>query len=656
MNSLLFVIVSLFPLSQVESADIPHYWLPEIVITAKRIREPLSEVAVDMRVITEDEIIRKGVRTVEALLEEEGFLDIRTTGVEGGLVTIGLRGFPADQFLVLHNGIVLNSPANGCFDFSEIPLSSIKRLEIVKSPVSSIYGANASSGVINIITYEEEKEGVSIGGNSNILREGAKHVFAQVASGRGTVGTKINISKRISNGARSNSKFNSISGGGNISILNLINTEFSLGERKVGVPGPVPPPDSIPEYGGSDAYSLFDNQKAKHLTGSLNIEKSMGDFSVYSSIGYRKENLWFSRVYEGYYEDWSIYKRKDYWYYITEQITGSIQFSYKDISSGIDILQQEFWAYDSVYDAYKDSLVSITSWNPNRETKAFWTSVKQRFFNSKVIPSASIRWDKNSDYPNFFSYSGGLLFNIRNNIRIGSSFGKGFRAPTFNELYWPLYGNDSLKPEESFQRNIFIDTNLNKLVFVRLSGFWREVKNSISWIEWKPENIDRVTVKGIEINPTINPLDFISLSFSLVMKKTTEERAEKDSVYHWCVDGNLVKKRRVPYTPEKKFTGSIEFRARSNTFITFTSIYTGEKIAYFFKDWFWPSPPNYVTKKISHVTLYNLNIYQKLGEKFSLSLRIDNLFNEKYKTNFGYTLGDGDYPGPGRSISLGFHL
>jgi outer membrane cobalamin receptor len=605
-----------------------------------------------MRVITEDEIIKKGIRTLAELLEEEGFLDTRLTGIEGGLLTVGLRGFSADQLLVLYNGIAVNSPANGCFDFSEISISRIKRIEIVKSPSSSLYGANASSGVINIITKDVQKEGVNIEVYSNISDKGAKHTFGDIGYGKGTFRTNMNISKRTNEGIRPNSNYNSLSGSGNISIVNLITTKFSLGERTIGIPGPVPTPNYIPLYGDSNVYSLFDNQKTKHFTGSIDLEKPVGDFSLASSIGYRKENLWFSQTYEGYNEDWTTYKADDNWYYITEQITGSVQFSYKDIHTGIDVSKQEFWAYDSLYDSNKDSLVNNDFWNPDRLTKGFWSTIKQKFFDSRIIASASVRWDKNSDYPDFLSYSGGILLKPKSNLRMGASFGKGFRPPTFNELYWPIYGNDSLKPEDSFQTNTYIDFSNRKMFFVRISGFWREVKNSISWVDFKPQNIDRMTVKGIEINPMINPSDFLSLSLSFVLKKAEEQRMANDTTYYWSVEGNLVNERRAPYIPEKKITGSIEFNRSENTFITFTSIYTGEKVAYFYDF----ASSEYKTKKIDNVTLCNLSILQKLGGNFSLSLRVNNLFDKKYKSNFGYTLDDGDYPAPGRNISLSLNF
>jgi len=650
MNLLPFLLISFLSFSAVEVKEIPHYWLPEIVVTAKRIPEPSSEVAKDISIITREDIVKKGFRTVGELLNEQMALDLRQNGHEGGLLTVGIRGFPADQTLILLDGTILNSPANGCFDFSEIPISSIKRIEIVKSPSSSLYGANASSGVINIITKDAEKPGLNIEGNGNITEKGAKHIFGDAGYKKGGVSTNLNISKRESDGTRPNSNFNSISTVGKLSFFKLVKTGFSFGERKVGVPGPVPSSTYIPTYGDSSVYSLFDNQETRHYMGSAAFNKSYGDLSVSSNFGYRKENLDYFSVYEG----WPEYRAEDNWYYTSEQLTGSGKLTYKDICTGVDFLKQEFWSHDSLLNSDKDSLVNTLFWNSYRKTKGLWVSLKHGFLDNKVIPSASVRWDKNSDYPNFLSYSGGILFKIRDNLKIGSSFGKGFRAPTFNELYWPGSGNPTLKPEESFQMNTHIDIRLRNVFFLRISGFQRKVNNSISWINYVPENVDRLTVKGLEVNPTINPVHFLSLSFSVAIKRAEEERTTEDPLLHysWIIDGKEVNKRKAAYIPLKKLAGSIELRGGKNTILRFASMYNSEKVAYFYD--FVSS--GYKTKEIDRVLTHNVSILQKFSEHISLSLRIDNIFDKKYIANFGYTLNDDDYPAPGRSISLAFNF
>ena len=643
MNSLLFLIMS-FVIIAPSDEEIPNYWLPGIIVTAKRVDEPLSEVAVDMRVITNTEIKKKGIKSIDELLSEEGYIDVRKTGIEGGLLTVGLRGFSANHTLVLLNGIPLNSPANGCFDFSEIPIESIKRIEIVKSPSSSLYGSNASSGVINIVTETEEKKGFGLRSTGSVTQQGANHLSGKVFYVKDVSKTNINISKRQNKGLRPNSSFNSISANGNVSFFDFIKTGFFAEKKGIGIPGPVPPADNVPTYGDSEAYSLFDNQKTKNYIGYATIVKNLGDVNFSLMVGYKKENLNYSSIYEG----WSGEREEDNWYYTTEQLTGSFKLLFREVTAGIDVMKQEFWAYDTLINGDTDSLQNVQFWNPFRKTKGFWSSLRHRFFNNRIKTSASIRWDKNSDFPDFLSYSGGILLKVMDNLRIGLSSGKGFRAPTFNELYWPGSGNSSLKPEESFQSNIHLDARIRNAFFLRLSGFKRKVKNAVSWINYKPENVNILTVKGIEINPTVNIHHFLSLSLSGAMKKATEETGAGFPL--WVIDGKKVRERRAGWVPDKKFTGSVELRKDKNTVFVFAAVYTGEKVAYFYDF----VSGGYKTKRIDDVSLFNLNINHRFGERFSFSLRIDNLFDKEYKTNFGYTLDDKDYPGERRTISLGF--
>lgn len=633
MNLLISLLLSTSLITSSETDKLPHYWLPEVVVTAKRIREPLTEVASDVRVITKEEISKKGFRTVTDILIQEGFLDVRTTGIEGGLTTTGLRGFPADHVLVLINGIVLNSPANGCFDFSEIPVTTVEKIEIVKNPSSSLYGANASAGVINIVTHDVKNQGLNGAINGNITHKGAMHITGDGGYRKGDYAGNANITKRKSNGNRTNSDFESISGNGSVSYKRLFRARFSSGKREVGVPGPVPSFDDIPSTGDSTAYSVKENQKTDYYMGSAQIQKKIEDILLTAKLGYRNQDMEYFQFYE---------ESDDEWNYNTQQFSGTFQLSYKDISAGMDYSKEKFKAVHS-----------SQSWEPTRKTKGFWSSIKHKFLSGKIIPSVSIRWDKTSDYEDVLSYSGGLLYFLKKNIKIGASMGSGFRPPTFNELYWPDTGNDSLKPENSFNTNIYTDVNIKNRFFVRVSGFYRKVENSVSWVDYKLQNVDELISKGIEIGPTFNPIDNISLSLSAILMNVEERRLQKGSSSNWNIEGDIVNKRRAPYIPQKKLTGSVDLNIKKNTYITLTSIYTGKRINYYMVDYI---TSEYKIKTIEDVAIHNLNIHHKLGERFSIILRIDNLLNKKYKTNFGYSLTDGDYPAPERTFSVGINF
>jgi vitamin B12 transporter len=649
MTPLLILLLGLASVPQGDTDELPHYWLPEMVVTAKRIREPLHDVAVDMKILTEEEISQRGIRTLSQLFIEEGILDTRVTGIEGGLVTVGLRGFPADHVLVMVNGTVVNSPANGTFDFSEIPLSSIRSIEIVKGPASSYYGAYASSGVINIITEEQTEEGLNLEVEGNVSQDAAYHAYTGAGFRRDMLSGQLFVSRRKNDGERKNSDFAATSGSGFLSYGSFARLSLSLGKREVGAPGPVPAPDYLPAFGDSEVSSLFDGQKNDHASGCVQFEKSFRDFTLLSTISYRKDHLIYEQVYENFRPDWSTYRASDNWYYGTETITGSVQVTFHWLTVGLEAQNQEFWADDTLIDSDNDSLVSTLAWNPYRKNKGIWGSVRVPLLASRFIPSASVRWDKNSDYNDFVSSSISAMLKPLSFISIGTSIAEGVRPPTFNELYWPVYGNRELKPQESLQLNGFVDVSYREKLFIRISGFKREVKEAISWVNFTPKNIDRLTSKGIELNPEFRPIDFLSFSLTAVFMKTDEERTSADPSNYWIIGGKTVSKRRASYVPETKIQGSLTVKPVETTSLMLSAVHTGDRIAYFY-DY---ATFAYGIKRIEPNTIFNACVQQELLGSLHLLLRVDNILDKEYHSNFGYSLTDGDYPAPGRVISLG---
>lgn len=649
MTPLLILLLGIASIPQGETEDLPHYWLPEMVVTARRIHEPLQDVTVDMKVLTEEEISQRGMRTLAQLFIEEGILDTRTTGIEGGLVSVGIRGFPADHVLVLVNGIAVNSPANGTFDFSEIPLSSTSRIEIVKGPASSHYGAYASSGIINIITRDQPEEGMNLEVEGTISHGDAYHTHASGGFRKEMLSGQLFASQRSNDGERKNSDFTASSGGGFLSYGDFATVGFSMGKRDVGTPGPVPGPDYLPAYGDSEVYSLFDCQKNNHASGYLQFEKSFQSVDIRSTVSYRNDQFIYEQVYENFHPDWSTYRASDNWYYRTENVTGSAQLTYGWLSVGFEAQNVEFWARDTLVDSDNDTLVATQAWNPNRKNKAVWGTIKVPLFKSRFIPAASVRWDKNSDYDDFSSTSGSALLKPLPFVNIGASVSRGVRPPTFNELYWPGSGNPDLKPQKSMQMNIFVDVHHAEKCYMRVSGFNRQVEDAISWVDMKPQNVDRLTSRGIELNPEVRPTDPLSLSLTAVFMKTEEERISIDTMHLWVIDGETISKRRASYVPETKISGSFTIEPLKSSSITLSAVYTGERIAYFY-DY---TISEYKIKRIDPIMLYHACVQQDIFGSLRLSLRVDNILDKEYPANFGYSMTDGDYPAPGRVISLG---
>lgn len=126
--------------------------LPPVVVTATRTPVPAPEAPGSVTVITREDLKRMGVTTVLEALREVPGLDVVQQGGPGRITSVFLRGANSDHALVLIDGIPVNSATTGGFDFADLPVDQVERIEIVRGPQSTLYGSDAMGGVIQILT------------------------------------------------------------------------------------------------------------------------------------------------------------------------------------------------------------------------------------------------------------------------------------------------------------------------------------------------------------------------------------------------------------------------------------------------------------------------------------------------------------------------
>lgn len=135
-----------------------------VVVTATRIPQPVSSLLSDVRIIDSTDIANAGTQSLIELLQAQGGVEIATTGGPGQVSGVFMRGTNANHVVVLIDGVRVNSATSGTTAFENIPLNQIERIEIVRGPASSLYGADAIGGVIQIFTRQ--------GGNRTSLSAG----------------------------------------------------------------------------------------------------------------------------------------------------------------------------------------------------------------------------------------------------------------------------------------------------------------------------------------------------------------------------------------------------------------------------------------------------------------------------------------------------
>ncbi len=151
------------PALPVLAADAAAASLPSVVVTATRTPRPVGEVIADMRVIDAETIERAGALSFTELLQIHGGVEISANGGPGQSSGLFLRGSNANHVLLLVDGVRINSASLGTNAFESLPLAQIERIEILRGPGSSLYGADAIGGVIQVFTKQSERTQASLG-------------------------------------------------------------------------------------------------------------------------------------------------------------------------------------------------------------------------------------------------------------------------------------------------------------------------------------------------------------------------------------------------------------------------------------------------------------------------------------------------------------
>ena len=499
---LLMLAASLAAAQQPEQ-DESENTLDEMVVTATRVPTPLADTLPSTAVITSDDIERLQPKDLGRLLSLKSGLRFRDSGGRGSIGGLFVRGSASTQVLVLIDGIRTASATNGATAIEQIPLESIERIEIIKGPMSGVYGADAIGGVIQIFTKKYDRKGsfatIKTTAGSNQLR----HYEARGGYG----GKAFSITASLSNESTDGIDGTEFKGGGNedrdgfeqasenVSLSTFLQDDLSLKlshvQSRVSVDY-----DNISNFGSFSKANLGENwhQRAKLNTTSARVEYDYSDnFNISGVFGvsgiFRTDNT----------PDKSVKQTR----FNTRKTDLLIQANYHHSSQD----QVSFGV-----DYQRDKVDSTTAYEAAQRTNRGLFSLWQRE-GGRSSTVLSARHDENDAYGSISNYSLQQSFDLSDQYQLVASYGTAFRAPTFNDLYWPGSGNPNLKPEESRSFELSLRSDFND-VFWQINGYQTKVENLIDWAEvtpgvWKPSNINRATLKGIEVELTREWNDYI---------------------------------------------------------------------------------------------------------------------------------------------------
>jgi vitamin B12 transporter len=545
------------------------------------------------------------IEELDEILEKEAGININENGDPVSLSQAAVRGNTSKHTLIMLNGHRVNDPKTGGFDLSALPLSSIKRIEIVKGSSSVFQGSNAIGGIVNLITGKETNE-IKFQGNTNSTL-GANlqlHKF----------GVNGNLNLKKGKGQRSNTDFERYT-----LTLNWNDLNFTGSYKDLGTPGVLPDSGTVPMFGDSTATSLFDNQQTQFADLSYTKTLTNGNLGVLikpAIIGeIFKYNWKYDKVVDFLTMETDTIIEKDEYKTIAGQF--NIKILYKMLSLSFNLEKDKVWIdqYTSNYDT--------TSFSLEEEKAGMTLSLFHEIKNMNIFASARGDWYGSFGlHPSFTIGS-----RITTPIEIFASVGSAFQAPTLYDLYYPGFSNEELNPEYSLALNGGI-----KIKDVTMSGYIKEIRDRIANDEtWTPQNIAKSRVFGIDIEADGT---YKNISYSLIYSYLDGYDEENET------------KRELQHQPKHSITGIFSYQGPINAEVS--GKWEGERKAWLSSG----NPPfNQEWKKTKKVFIMDLGISKKLNN-ISLGFNIENIFDQKYIKNFGSYLEDGDYPGMGRHFNI----
>jgi outer membrane receptor for ferrienterochelin and colicins len=504
---------------QVQSEDQAE--LGKVVVTASRTEQKVKETPAAVEVITRDDIDKIGAKSLLDALSLSTSMQI-SPGMVGS--TVSIRGMESRHLLILVDGKRLTSEGSystmNNYEWDRINLDNVERIEIVRGPGSSLYGSDALGGVVNVITKTAKKQELSLsyspGRYSDASDIGTDNFSIRYATGKTRFGAwSINAGESqngrlldpdnadVSNysGKR---QFVNIAAGWDLAKEKQLDFEADflnedmdqLSQLSKLVMAPMPPHIQY-----ENVENIFDNSRRTYSLG-LNGLLAKGDYGVRIYYGEQNKvqhhynytkNTYTSHLHDNDRKTWTVEGR------VSNQV-GDKHF----LTAGGEFRTE----------TYEGTRVSIGK--ATADSGALYIE-DEYLVNERLIFIPSVRYDDNSKYGDKFSPNLGATYFLSDHYRLKATIGKGFRAPSLDDLYLIMsmqemgapmsayiYGNPDLKAEESTNYEISMEGEKAN-TFGKVAYFVNDVSNLITTdsisgtSDYTFVNVDEADISGVEL-------------------------------------------------------------------------------------------------------------------------------------------------------------
>ena len=567
----------------------------EVTVTATAAEEKTADVPTSVDVVGAAEIAARKLDDATDLLRTLPGLDVVQSGSRGKSTTLFTRGTNSNHTLVLWNGVELNDPNLGAFDFSTLALDGVERVEVVRGPYSALYGSGALGGVVQLVTRREPGERRlsfrAEAGSNDYLRGGVAAAFSL-----GPVAIDLAGHLRRGDGEVDNDFYD----GEEIDL----GAELPLGEAvrlgllvrdvgsEIGIPfdfAGAPSPEREQELDGLSLALPFSwtfssgelALLAARTESEVDFRDPLDPFAASRSEASRDQGRASVRfgVVEG----------------LEATVGGEVERQEATTSSafgpGLADDEQEEWA----------AFAQLS-----------WRSGPFRF-------DAGARHDDNDAFGAETSLRAAAAWAPDPRFRLRAGYGEAFRAPSLADLYFPGFGNPDLQPERSESFELGLDGELGEANRWRwnLALFENDIDDLVEFdfTTFLPQNIGRARARGIEGS--------LGLRAGIV---------DAQIAATWLDGENLETGGELLRRPEEK--ASLVLLARPGEWTAGATVrYVGDRV-------------DFGDVALDAYSVVDLTLARAFGTRFEPFVRVENVFDEEYDEAAGF-------PAPGTAFTIG---
>jgi vitamin B12 transporter len=565
---------------------------PTIQVTASRVPETVEDTLADVSVITRSDIDASAARDVLDLLRLQAGIDIYRAGGPGQQTSLFLRGTNSNHVLVLIDGVRSASSNTGAFAFEWLPLDAVERIEIVRGPRASYWGSDAIGGVIQIFTRKLEGPRVALEYGSYDDASGS----AGIGHWDGANGYSVQLGARHVGGFSASNP--GICNGPDDPYCTYNPDDDGFRNTNIAARGA----HTI----GSQLLSatLYRSQgQVEFDQGSSNVIEQDAGINLEGDLG----TNWSHRLELGNARE-DLNTPDFYTLYLTRRNSllwqNEIKFGDRQrLIAGIDLIHES--------GETRDTFAGAPLYDDSRNDRAVFTGWQAGFgaFDSEI----SVRYDDYSEFGGKTTGSAALGWRAGDFARVYASYGEGFRSPTLNEQFSPGYGgqfagNPALEPERSHSTELGIEITPAAGQRIKANLYSTRVSDLISFTgpDFQAENLARTSIDGAELAYDLDAGAWI------VHAAYTYEDARDD-----VTDTQLLRR------PKNKFTTVAERRFGERLRAGAEFIYADDA-----HDIAGTVLPSYA--------IVNLRAQFAIDASWSLSGRIENLFDRNYELVHGY--------------------